>query len=177
MHVNPTDIHRHHSDSLRHPLQTPSRQHKTPTDKKLHHQTPPHTSRHPKMLFKDVWQCLLTSFGVCWCLLESVGIFWPPDLFSDVFGVWRGCLRASEWCLWMSVGFVYVGGYIWVFSPCKVEQSLYVGIALTCKIVSTWHFWDIKISKCLCIGFPKNIGLCNFGDFLGLSERNYNLQL
>ena len=27
------------------------------------------------------------------------------------------------------------------------------------------------------VGFSKNIRLCDFGDFLGLSERNYNLQL
>ena len=44
------------------------------------------------------------------------------------------------------------------------------------RLVFTWLFWDIKISKPPYLPFPKMAEFCHFSYFSCLSEKNYNLQ-
>ena len=58
----------------------------------------------PKVLFENVWQCLLTPVGVCGCLWVSVCVCWCFVLSRYVLKmpgeVIRGYLSAFFGCLW-----------------------------------------------------------------------------
>ena len=87
-HSNPTNIHTLYPNALRHLLQVSrdtSGQQQTPTDTNRHQTTPTDVASHPKRLFKDVWQFMLTSIFVCWCLMASFTVLC--------------CLKMSEGCL------------------------------------------------------------------------------
>ena len=82
-----------------------SRQHKMPTDTNRHQQTPADTARLIKKhlaVFPGVCCRLLVSVAVCWCLLLSAGVLCCMEMSV---GCLCGCLRASEWYLWMPVVF------------------------------------------------------------------------
>ena len=62
--------------------------------------------------------------------------------------------------------------YDWV----NLELNHNFGKTLKGKILFTWHFWDIKLSKPPNVPFPKIVGFCNFLRIWHLSQRNYNWQ-
>ena len=90
---------------------------RTTTDTNRHQTTPTDIARHPKKLFKDVWHSMLTSIGVCWCLMTSFTVIcclqmsegclstfsrgiWV--LFIDLFRVWmriRVCIEVFRPCI------------------------------------------------------------------------------
>ena len=115
------------------------------------------------MAFAGVWWCLTAAFSVLWCL----------EMWEGLSGVSQ---RVSELLLWTCLRFGFLPGSIWVFRPCLVQQLLYIGKSSKGKIPCTWHFWNIKIPKPPYISSLKIIGLLHFLKFLGLSEKNYNLQ-
>ena len=98
-HLNPTDIHRHHTDNLRHPLQAPCRHLQTTQDANRHIITPSDSQTPP-----DTPKCCLRVFeSACWPLLASVGVCWhflPPILSS---GVWLMSGEVSEVIWVMSI--------------------------------------------------------------------------
>ena len=65
----------------------------------------------------------------------------------------------------MFVGFGCVKWCIWVFRPCMVQQMLYIGIAPKGKILSIWHFSNIRILKPPYIRSLKIIGFLYFFNF------------
>ena len=96
-------------DNTRHP-----RQHKTPQDSTRHPQTLPATSR---VMSWSVWECLVMSVGVCWCMLvsiiclEHVGL--PGVMFWGIKVTFRDNCGALH---------RYVQRCVWVLNP--VEMSL-----------------------------------------------------
>ena len=60
----------------------------------------------------------------------------------------------------------------------EVNMALihHFGKTLKGKILFTWHFWDIKISKPPYVPFPKMVGFCHFLWIGHLSRINYNWQ-
>ena len=132
-------------------------------------QTATDTSGHCQVLFDE-------SDSVCWCLLVSVGICWRLVLSGDVWGVPLGVSEGiwvvfrQIWGAWMCLG------VIWVSSPFWTEQIALFWHSHEVQELFTWLYWDIKISKCPDISFPKITGLCHLFDLLGPSEANYKTQ-
>ena len=90
-----------------------TRHQQTPTDTNRHQQTPTDTNRRQQTLpgaFWWVWQCLLVSVGVCWCLLASC-VVW-----RCLGGYLWGFLRVYDWYL----GTFEVIGCVWGLSECPV---------------------------------------------------------
>jgi hypothetical protein len=106
-----------------------SGQKQTPTKTNRHQSTPTDGPRQPKMLFKDAWRLLLTSNGICWCLLVSFGVRRRLSVSYGVWrfeeGVWGASERVSVCCLWTCLRFGFDRGSIWVFRPCLVQLALY----------------------------------------------------
>ena len=67
-------------------------------DNSGHQLTPTGGPRHTKRLFKVVWRLMLTSNGICWCLLVSNSILQCPMVLGNVRRVSeefiKGCLIA-----------------------------------------------------------------------------------
>ncbi len=57
---------------------------RTTTETNKHQTAPTDVARHPKRLFKDVWQFMLTSNGVCWCLMVFDDVLYCLMLSADV---------------------------------------------------------------------------------------------
>ena len=120
------------------------------------------------MTFSGFWTILrlLTSVGVCLCLFcfwLSGGVFqliWV--IFWDARAAW-GCSRVFLETLFMK-------------DSVRLELTHQLGPTLKGKILFTWRFWDIKISKPDYLPLPKMIEFCHFFYFSCLSEKNYNLQ-
>ena len=131
-HPNPKNIHTLHPYVHNHLLQVSqdnSGQKQTPTKTNRHQSTPTDGPRQPKMLFKDAWRLLLTSNGICWCLLVSFGVRRRLSVSYGVWrfeeGVWGASERVSVCCLWTCLRFGFDRGSIWVFRPCLVQLALY----------------------------------------------------
>ena len=62
---------------------------KTTTDTNRHQTTPADVARHRKRLFKDMWQIILTSNGVCWRLTVSDDVLYCLYCLLML----KGCLR------------------------------------------------------------------------------------
>ena len=131
-HPNPKTIHTLHPYVHNHLLQVSqdnSGQKQTPTKTNRHQSTPTDGPRQPKMLFKDAWRLLLTSNGICWCLLVSFGVRRRLSVSYGVWrfeeGVWGASERVSVCCLWTCLRFGFDRGSIWVFRPCLVQLALY----------------------------------------------------
>ena len=125
------------------------------------------------------------------CILRSV---WKLSWI-----VWRH-LAVSVECMFVSLGFWVSGGVfqlIWVIfwdaraawgcsrvfletlfmkDSVRLELTHQLGPTLKGKILFTWRFWDIKISKPDYLPLPKMIAFCHFSCFSCLSEKYYNLQ-
>ena len=114
----------------------------------------------------------------CWFLVSlkclnsgarrAVGV--SGGLFGDIWVKFRdswGAGICSEMCL----------SALSLCNRAGIEQSQCIGQALKCKACFTWQCWDIKISKCLYIGFKKIIEFYHFSVFLCPSERNHKIHL
>ena len=67
---------------------------RTTTDTNRHQTTPTDVAKHPKRLFKDVWQFMLTSIFVCWCLMTSFTVLCCLQMSE-------GCLRSFSRGIWV----------------------------------------------------------------------------
>ena len=63
-------------------------------DNNRHQTTPTDVAKHPKRLFKDVWQFMLTSIFVCWCLMTSFTVLCCLQMSE-------GCLRSFSRGIWV----------------------------------------------------------------------------
>ena len=81
---------------------------------------------------------------VFWWLMVYVSVsccleIWGGYLRSFSKGIWVLFMDTCKvWCIW---------GCIWVFRPCIVQQTLFIGKAFKVKIIHTWHFWNTKIPQ------------------------------
>ena len=116
---------------------------------------------------------LAVSAGVCWCLLVSVGVLCCLEMSRGVpLGVSGGI-----WVVFKQIwGARMCLGVIWVSSPFWIEQIALFWHSHEVQEWVTWLYWDIKISKCPDISFPKITGLCHLFDLLDPSEANYKTQ-
>ena len=92
----------HNSSRYLGTIQDNNRHQQTPTDTKQHQQAFPGTQ---KRLFKDVRRFVLTSNGVWWYLMASIGVFYCLMLSLDVRRVSKKFQRVSECCLWTDLRF------------------------------------------------------------------------
>ena len=67
---------------------------RTTTDTNRHQTTPTDVAKHPKRLFKDVWQFMLSSIFVCWCLMTSFTVLCCLQMSE-------GCLRSFSRGIWV----------------------------------------------------------------------------
>ena len=96
-----------------------TRRQQMPTDTNRHQQTPADTARLiKKHLAVSAGVCcrLLVSVAVCWCLLLSAGVLCCMEMSV---GCLCGCLRVSEWYLWMRGVF----GCVWELSVAESLQN------------------------------------------------------
>ena len=112
-----------------------------------------------------VW-CLLVLFGVCWCLLLSWSV--PRNLKEVSESIWVKCMYVC-W-VWMHLGMYRSGKAL-----NGAANALYRKSSKR-QNSHTLRFWNIKIPKPPYISSLKIIGLLHFLEFLGPSEKNYNLQ-
>ena len=119
---------------------------------------------------KRISCCLSVSVDVCLCLMQLckwIGNVW------EYFGVYRYVsirFRCSVVLRGVSEGSFHAGSSLVGDKPTKF------GTTSKGKIVFSWRFQDIKISKPPYVSFPKIVRFCQFLQFWHVSQRNYNWQ-
>ena len=110
---------------------------------------------------------------VCQCLFV-------PDATMKMNWGFLGLSLGIQTCFNEFQGLRGAHGCVWGLIPCSIQsdwrRTNQFSTTSKGKIVFSWRFIDIKISKPPLVSFPKMVGFYHFLWFWHLSQRNYNWQ-